>query len=274
MQTSDRETHQAAAQAELATLCRTTIVAGMDATEDRTRRLVAHVKGLGHRGRFDLLTVPDPGRLLDDRRLFELVAKDAALAIRLHHGEQIVVAVHADPSPIVGRLKDHEAFRTGVRIEGLDLRVGSASDPRPGPDVAVTCMDFRQHDADLPERLRRAFDLSGEPAILATAGGAKEVRDDHPRGRRLLRHLRARDRVAPIARIVLTCHTDCGAMGGDAAPAFLGGDGRPDPKRQLKVLREHLKASVLSLRLAFPKARIDAGVVRLKDGSIDAIVAS
>lgn len=276
MQTSDRTTPQAAGnQAELANLCRTTVIAGMDATADRTERLVEHVKRLGHRGRFDLLTVPDPARLPEDRRLFEQVARDAALAIQLHHGEQIVVAIHADPAPIVALLKAFEAFKGGgVRISGFDLRVGSEAAPAPGPCVAVTCMDFRQHDRDLPERLKRAFELPGIPAILATAGGAKEVHDGHPRGRKLMKRLTARGRLVPIERIVLTCHTDCGAMGGDAAPAFCDGSGRPDPRRQLKVLREHLKASALSFRVAFPRARIDAAVVRLKDGALDAVIPS
>lgn len=261
------------AQAAQANLCRTTVISVMDATEDRTPKLVALVKSLGHRGRFDLLTVPDHATLVRDDELFGQVARDAALAITLHHGEQIVVAVYGDPGPVVRRLKEAAEFRNGgVEISGFDLREAGRPMPAVRPVVAVTCMDFRQHDADLPERLRDAFGLRMSPSVLATAGGAKDLVDSDPRGALLIERLKRRDAIAPIERIVLTCHTDCGAMGGDAAPAFLDGNGRPDPRRQLKVLRERLKASALSVRVAFPRARVATGIVRLKDGAIAEIM--
>ena len=261
------------AQAAQALLCRTTVIAGADAREDRVGRLVALVKDLGHRGRFDLLTVLEPDKLLADRQLFTQVARDAALAIKLHHGEQIIVAHYGDPEPIVQALKERPEFRSGVAISGLNLSLGrtAVAAPPPSPSIAVTCMDFRQHDSDLPKRMRQAFDLPELPSVLATAGGAKELIDGLPRGRRVIARIKARDRARPVERIVLTCHTDCGAMGGDAAPAFCDGRGRPDPKRQLKVLQEHLRAAALSFRIAFPKARIETGIVRLKDGHIDEV---
>jgi len=235
--------------------------------------LVALVKSLGHRGRFDLLTVPDPERLTADRQLFTQVARDAALAIKLHHGEQIVVAVHGDPRGIVAMLKERPEFKGGgVEISGLDLRDGAPDAPSSPRTVAVTCMDFRQHDTDLPERLRKAFDLLELPSVLATAGGAKELIDALPRGRRTVQRLKARAKTHPIDRIVLTCHTDCGAMGGDGAPAFCDGRGRPDPKLQIKVLTQHLRASALTFRIAFPKVRVETGIVRLKDGRLDEVL--
>lgn len=263
-----------AAQAAQALLCRTTVITGADAHEDRTGRLVALVKDLGHRGRFDLLTVLEPDKLLTDRQLFTQVARDAALAIKLHHGEQIVVARDGDPEPIVRALKDRPEFRAGVAICGLDLSLGASGKnaPPPSPTIAVTCMDFRQHDSDLPKRMRQAFDLPELPSVLATAGGAKELIDGLPRGRRVIQRIKARDRVRSVERIVLTCHTDCGAMGGDAAPVFCDGKGRPDPKLQIKILTQRLRASALCFRVAFPKARVETGIVRLKDGRIDEVV--
>lgn len=261
-----------AAQAAHATMCRTTVIASADAYEDRTARLVELVKGTGHRGRFDLLTVLRPERLTRDARLFDQVAKDAALAIKLHHGEQILVALYGDPAPIVAALKRRPEFQDGgVEISGVDLRGPGQDVPPQSPILAVTCMDFRQHDDTLRQRIKDAFGLPSLPSIFAVAGAAKELVDGLPRGRRVIKRLQNRDGERPIERIVLTCHTDCGAMGGDAAPAFCAG-GRPDPDLQLKVLGEYLKASALSFRIAFPKARIETGVVRLKDGRLDAVL--
>ena len=278
MQSEKKERGPAAtqndAQAVQAALCRTTVISGADAYEDRTERLIALVKDLGHRGRFDLLTVPQPEKLGADPRLFDQVAKDAALAIKLHHGEQIVVAIYGDPDPIVAALRERPEFQGGgVAVSGLDLRrPGRAQPPPAASTVAVTCMDFRQHDADLPRRLAEAYGLSGLPAVLAMAGGAKDLVAELPRGRRIVQRLKLRARTAPISKLVLTCHTDCGAMGGDAAPAFRGGDGRPDPKRQIRVLQDHLRASAAFVKATFPEIEISTGIVRLKDGRIDAVV--
>jgi hypothetical protein len=275
MQTEKKDGGQEAtrsAQAAQALQCRTTIIAGADAPEDRTGRLVAFVKELGHRGRFDLLTVLDPGKLVADRRLFDQVARDAALAIKLHSGEQIVVAVYGDPAPLARALKERPEFRAGVAVTGLDLRSGGEPAPSASPTVAFTCMDFRHHDADLALRLRMAFDLPEAPAIVATAGGAKELTDAHPRGRRTLQRLKARAKAHKLDRIVLTCHTDCGALGGDAAPAFCDRKGRPDHGIQIEVLERHLREAAASFKAAFPRAKVETGIVRLKDGRMDRIL--
>lgn len=267
-----RDAATQAAQAAHATMCRTTVIASADAYDDRTARLVELVKGSGHRGRFDLLTVLRPERLTRDARLFDQVAKDAALAIKLHHGEQILVALYGDPQPIVAALKRRPEFEGGgVEISGVDLRRPGQGVPPPSPILAVTCMDFRQHDDTLRQRIKDAFGLPALPSIFAVAGAAKELVDGLPRGRRVITRLRKRHGESPIEKIILTCHTDCGAMGGDAAPAFCTG-GRPDPERQLQVLGEYLRASAACFRAAFPKARVETGVVRLRDGRLDGVL--
>lgn len=262
-----------AAQAAHASMCRTTVITSADAYEDRTERIVKLVKGTGHRGRFDLLTVLRPERLTRDARLFDLVTKDAALAIKLHHGEQIVVALYSDFRPIVEALKRRNEFRgSGIEISGIDLRSPGREAPPQASTLVVTCMDFRQHDGSLPQRVMEAFGLSKTPSVFAIAGAAKELIESHPRGHCVIRRLQNRHAECEIEKIILTCHTDCGAMGGDSAPAFCGGDGRPDPKRQLRVLEEYLRASALSFRVEFKnKITIETGIVCLKDGQLDSV---
>lgn len=257
-------------QERLALECRTTVISAAQAFEGRTAALVSLVKERGHRGRFDLLTVLDPWELArpSGKALLDQVAADAALALKLHNGEQVLIAVEGDAEPIAAALKAHRAFRgAGVPIEGIDLRQAGRQADHQAPvlsAVAVTCMDFRQHDGDLRQQLMRSLDLPDTPAVLAMAGGAKDLDGVSLRSHLVRGQLQKIRQAGGLSRIAMTCHTDCGAFHGDAA--FSG------ESHQREVLTEHLLRALAWLGPMFPSVSFTAGIVRIMDGRVERII--
>jgi len=264
--TDDSKRRGTAADHHLAAECKTLVITSAHATPDRAERLSEHIRRGGKDGRFDLLTVLDPVRLAVPGQLLDQVVADAKLAVELHKGEQIVVAPYGDPAPIVDALKRHPAFaKGGVEIRGFDLSRGLKRRARPeaASTIAVACMDFRQHDDRLADKFAEALETFDRPAVLAMAGGAKDLVSSTERGKLVIGALREYWRRRGFNQILLTCHTDCGAFGGDAAPIFLDGKGAPDARKQRRTLEERLRASAVEVRAALPEVHVMTGIVQL-----------
>lgn len=258
-----------AAQKHLAQQCRTTVISGLHAFGDRTEALVASSKEGGRDGRFDLLTVLDPDALGEPsgKALLDQVVSDARLALELHNGERIVVAAYGDPRRIVRALTAHPKLASKrVPVDGIDLRRfrGAQTRPPTSPTIAVSCMDFRQHDAGLADALKKGLDLFETPAVFAMAGGAKELDGATKRSHLVRQQLQKLHRGTGFRQLVLTCHTDCGAFGGDAS--FNG------QKHQQEELTTRLRRAASIFRPFFPSINLKLGIVRLKDGGVEKII--
>lgn len=272
-----RSAKRTAAEEKHANECKTVAVTGAYHAPDRARLLTKLGKEHGHRGRFDLLTVEDPWKLADPsgKELLDQLVSDISLLAQVHSGEQILVAVYGNPGPIVAALKARPELKKGLAIHGADLRPRSKTGQQVTvEDFAVSCADFRMHDEqqqmDLPERLRKALLLKDRPALIAIPGGAKVLADASPKRDLVLGQLRSAYERHPFRRLTLTVHTDCAALGGDAA--FTDGQGRADAHVQNDALTGMLEQAAAVTRGLFPGVEIRAGIVRLKHGKVSKII--
>lgn len=257
--------------------CKTVVVTGAYHAPDRAQLLTKLGKEHGHRGRFDLLTVEDPWKLADPsgKELLDQLVSDARLLVRVHSGEQILVAVYGDPALIVTALKARPELKKGIAIRGADLRPRSKTGRQVAvEDFAVSCADFRMHDEqqgmDLPERFRKALLLKDRPALIAVPGGAAVLADDTPKRELVVRQLRSAYERHPFRRLTLSVHTDCAALGGDAA--FTDDQGRADTHVQIDALTGMLEQAAGFARGLFPGVEMRGGIVRLKRGKVSKFI--
>lgn len=279
---ADKPTHRrgsarTAAEEQHASDCKTVVVTGAYHAPDRARILRDLGRERGHRGRFDLLTVEDPWKLADPagKGLLDALVTDACLLVRVHRGEQILVAVYGDPVPIVAALKARPELKQGLVIIGEDLRPRSKQGRQvDSEDFAVGCADFRMHDPqkgqDLPDRLRKTLLLKHRPALLTVPGGARVLADDTPKRALVTEQLLTAYGRNAFRRLSLTVHTDCAALGGDAA--FTNGHGRPDPHAQTDALTKMLESAATYARDLFPAVQVRTGIVCLKAGQVAKIL--
>lgn len=233
--------------------CRTVVISGLHAPNGHTDRLSRLAGELTGDSRFDLLTVPQPASLTEEGPLLEQVAADAELAAKLHHANLFLVTAPDAPAIAV-------ALRRKVSVE---VKAVDAVWAEPTRTVAVTCMDFRQHDGGLDERLHAAFPDGGHPQLLSMAGGAKDFIRGTAKCELFIPELWDLRRRGGLERLILTMHTDCGAMGGSSAPCFCGTDGRPSPRLQEEVLGRHLRAAGRTLREALPDVDVQLAIVEI-----------
>ncbi len=253
------------AQERLANDCQTVVVGDLDAHATRAERLAQHIRTGGRDGRFDLLTLPELRLLSYNVPVLNQLANDIAMAIDLHNGEQVLVAHYGDPTSIVHALRVHPIFQAVRPLDfyGFDLRGTPA--PESSEVVAVSCMDFRQHDDGLADKLKEALGLSARPGIFAMAGAAKFLDGTKPaRHIPVERQLTMLRKNGKLSELVLTCHTDCGAFDGDEA--------FDSAEHQDRELRAHVRRSAAWCRATFPDLPIKAGIVRLGHGRIENIL--
>ena len=260
-----------AARKRLASDCQTTVICDVRIRKERAASLSELIKASGRDGRFDLLTVPDPAVLATDagRELLEQLVGETLMALDFHNGEQVLIAMDGDPDPVVRafRAQFAKAVKTYPKPISEAIPIGTVPAAAPAAlssAVAVTCMDFRLHDDGISEKLRDGLGLQADPMIYAMAGGAKDIDGTTRRSRLALEEIDRYARTANLRQIALTCHTDCGAFGGDGA--------FKDRRHQKNELRYRLRNAASVLAKRFPGLEIKAGIVRLKRGGIDAIL--
>ncbi|WKZ29296.1 MAG: hypothetical protein QY323_01040 [Patescibacteria group bacterium] len=259
------------AEDRLAAECQTTVITCARQAHAWAPSIGALIKKTGRDGRFDLLTALDFPHLAGNKEVLTQAVEDAMLALSLHKGEQILVVGGANVEQIVAAVREqfHVSRKVFPNPISEDVPINSIDmGPVPMPDarcrtLAITCMDFRQHDNDLATKLAMQLGLDEAPHILAMAGGAKDVEGTMRRSRLTLAQINDYRERHDLRTIVITCHTDCGAFGGSQ---MFENTAHEDAQFDYR-----LRVARGVLRRRFSGVAIIPAIVRLADGRIGTI---
>ena len=256
------------AEKRIAAECRTTVLTVSDPAIHLSPVIEQALSSLGSSApderRYDLLTLSRLHRLLeaDDPDTIGFVAEDIKTAVSLHTGERLVVATRGNPKELVARLKSHPTIASlDLIVNGVNLNQFT-SEREEATTAIVSCMDWRQHGSQggLITAAIRAFGPAPY-AVLATAGGAKELAHDGQRYDLFLSELKS---LRSLKRLILTCHTDCGKYGGDTRFEH-------DLPRQLTELSRDLEKAYHRLTQALPGIDAYIGIVQIDGRSAGVI---
>ncbi|MDD5251234.1 MAG: hypothetical protein PHT12_01200 [Patescibacteria group bacterium] len=197
----------------------------------------------GDNPHYDLLTIPNIGRIYEDGELPQ-VAADVSLALGLHSTEHLIVI---KPGPFM--LEDI-ATRLGsdprlADIGGIHVTHVEPPDPMLSSDTAViACMDYRQHGpGGFMRRIDELFQAPDGYHLICIPGAAKDIAGSRgPAVIRWLTHLREN---WSVERVIIVSHLDCGAYGGTARFNTEG--------EERNTLARDLVAAVLHLRQYVPQ---------------------
>jgi hypothetical protein len=199
------------ARQRIATECRTIVLTASDPAIHAGPIIETALGSLGStvggERRHALLTA-DLSRLVeaDDPDTIGLVADDIKTAAALHGSRRLVVATRGNPRELLDRLRSHPTISSlDLIVNGVNLNQFTSE--HGGPTAAiVSCMDWRQHGVGggLIAAAVRSYGPAAY-AVLATAGGGRDLVEASPRSNAIVSQLRS---MKTLKRVILTAPAD------------------------------------------------------------------
>lgn len=216
-------------------------------------------------GRYDLLTVPDDAAGYDPQ-LADMLSEHIDSAAKRHGIKRVIVALAESSNHLADKLA---AALPRITFHPTNLHQYGNFELPHAEHVVITCMDWRTHGADggLLAALERIYG-HGTYSLFAMAGGAKWLADrESLRGKYLIEFLaQSVQRMTPLTKIHLLCHTDCGGYGGNGAFA-----NRDEQMAKLGSDLARAATNVIEATKVRWGIKVTSGIIELRDGRVTQI---